>query len=261
MRHPLSVLALLGSLSACAAPAKQRSGALGGPADSGGGDTAPPAAPDDVAPVPRGALALRWPLDDAAAFGSTLYVDHDPVVQEDTPLGRTRCLDHAERAFPYCYDEHDGTDYILAGGFSAMDAGSQPVRAAAAGVVVSTADGNYDRCHASAATGDVDCDGEPMIANHVILEHTGTDGLRYRSLYWHLARGSVAVAVGDPVAAGALLGRVGSSGYSSMPHLHFELQHADERVIDPYAGAGSQPETWWCSQGELDAAPGPCTDQ
>jgi len=209
-------------------------------------------------PAPRGLVALAWPLLDPSAFGSTLYVDHDPEVQEDTPLGRTRCLDHAGRAFPHCYDEHDGTDYILVGGFSAMDAGSQPVVAAAAGQVVSAEDGHYDRCRASAETGDVDCDGHPIIANHVILEHQGEDGARYRTLYWHLAQGSVLVDVGQEIEALTPLGLVGSSGYSSMPHLHFELQDANAVVLDPYAGTRSQPESWWCAQGALDAAPGPC---
>ncbi|MBL8619205.1 MAG: M23 family metallopeptidase [Deltaproteobacteria bacterium] len=249
-------------MTSCALGCAAAPTAAKAPAEAAEDSAAPPAdtAEDSAAEVlpPRGPVALAWPLLDPAAFGSTLYVDHDPEVQEDTPLGRTRCLDHAGRAFPYCYDEHDGTDYILVGGFSAMDAGSQPVVAAAAGQVVSAEDGHYDRCRASAETGDVDCDGHPIIANHVILEHVGEDGARYRTLYWHLAQGSVQVRVGDEVEALRPLGLVGSSGYSSMPHLHFELQDVDELVLDPYAGAHSQPESWWCAQGALDEAPGPC---
>jgi murein DD-endopeptidase MepM/ murein hydrolase activator NlpD len=40
----------------------------------------------------------------------------------------------------------------------------------------------------------------------------------------HLRRGSVAVAQGDRVAKGQMLGRVGNSGNSSEPHVHVHLQ-------------------------------------
>jgi murein DD-endopeptidase MepM/ murein hydrolase activator NlpD len=68
----------------------------------------------------------------------------------------------------------------------------------------------------------------------------------------------VAVQPGQQVERGAALGLVGSSGYSSGPHLHFELQDASGQAIDPYAGEYSQPETWWCDQGDPDDFPGDC---
>ena len=40
----------------------------------------------------------------------------------------------------------------------------------------------------------------------------------------HLQAGSVAVAPGDRVAAGQVIGRVGNSGNSSEPHVHLHLQ-------------------------------------
>ena len=136
------------------------------------------------------------------------------------------------------------------GGFDAMDAGSATIVAAADGVVVETLDGNYDRCHATVEG--IDCDGHPIVGNYVILEHDGG----WRTLYWHLKNGSVAVAVGETVRAGDPLGKVGSSGNSSMPHLHFELQDARGAVVDPYAGSHSQPESWWCEQGDAEGLPG-----
>jgi len=53
---------------------------------------------------------------------------------------------------------------------------------------------------------------------HVIISHV--QGLS--SLYAHLE--SVAVTTGERVAAGQVIGRVGSTGNSTGPHLHFEIR-------------------------------------
>ncbi len=222
-------------------------GACAGPPPEGGGA----AAPGDSGGESAGFLA--FPLAEREPFQTVLGVDHDPTVQEPG-IDQLTCLDHHGRSFPHCYDEHDGTDYILHGGFEAMDAGSVAILAAADGVVAAAEDGHYDRCHGSLETMSVDCDGHDGIANSVILEHEGG----WRTLYWHMMEGSVAVAVGQAVRRGEVLGRVGSSGFSTQPHLHFELQAADGTPVDPYAGPESQPESWWCDQGELDALPGDC---
>lgn len=211
------------------------------------------AAPD-TGEVLRGALQLAFPLQDRAAFDVIVGFDHDPVVQADTAVGRLTCADYLGRAFPHCYDEHHGTDFILRGGFSAMDAGSATIHAAAPGEVVDTEDGHYDRCRASAATGSVDCDGHERVANSVTLEHEG--GVRTR--YLHMMTDSVAVTVGQQVEAGHVLGKVGSSGFSSMPHLHLTVVDAVGASVDPYAGPFSQPETWWCEQDGGDGLPGGC---
>ena len=68
--------------------------------------------------------------------------------------------------------------------------------------------------------------------NHVrILHDDGTHGA-----YLHLKRGSVQVKTGQKVKAGTLLGRSGSSGRSTGPHLHFVVQKAygDSMVSIPF---------------------------
>ncbi|MFH2009774.1 MAG: peptidoglycan DD-metalloendopeptidase family protein [bacterium] len=177
-------------------------------------------------------------------------VDHDP--EDHGGLG-TECLSYAgEISFPYCYDGHSGTDFLLGGGFDMMDAEVAWVVAAADGVVTSVEDGNYDRCHGDASTGDISCDGHPIVGNHVILEHTAG----YETYYWHFKSGSIIVAVGDAVECGERLGLIGSSGISAMPHVHFSVRAPNGDVIDPYAGEESQPESYWVQQEGLYDVPG-----
>lgn len=230
--------ALLAALLACGTGAPD---APAPDADSAG---------DTAVEVPRGALSFRFPLVERERFAQTVGVDHDPVAYEPESIEAAICADYVGRAFPWCYDGHDGVDYLLLGGFDTMDAGSATIVAAADGVVVDTEDGHYDRCRASPEG--IDCDGHDGLANYVIVEHAGG----WRTRYWHLMEGSVAVAEGQAVACGDALGRVGSSGYSSAPHLHFELESPEGTTVDPYAGPYSQPETWWVEQGDPEGLPG-----
>lgn len=208
--------------------------------------------PSPVTPTPSGTedgpVRFAFPLAEPDRFQQVIGVDHDPAVAT-TRLEEAICFDYLERPFPRCYDEHDGTDFVLVGGFDAMDAGSPAVHAAAAGVVIATEDGHYDRCHGTLEG--VSCDGNDGVANSVVVEHEG--GLTTR--YWHLQRGSVAVEVGQEVARGDTLGAVGSSGFSSLPHLHFEVEDADGAWIDPFAGPASQETSWWCDQGPPEGLP------
>lgn len=208
-----------------------------------------PAPPSGEAPGPL----LALPLAEPHRFETVVGVDHDPEVQGGG-IDQLRCWDYAERGFPHCYDEHDGSDYILQGGFDAMDAGSSPVIAAAAGTVSRTVDGNYDRCHGDLSTGENDCDGHEMAANLVEITHPGG----WVSRYLHLATDSVAVVEGEAVERGRELGLVGSSGNSFTPHLHLEILDEDGRVVDPYAGPASQSWSLWCDQGDEDDLPGGC---
>lgn len=75
-----------------------------------------------------------------------------------------------------------------------------------------------------------------LTGNTVVIEHLS--GLY--SLYYHLS--SIEVRVGQLVDGGNLVGRVGSTGLSTGPHLHWELR---------YMGIALNPESL-CAQASLD---------
>ncbi|MBR6785502.1 MAG: M23 family metallopeptidase [Clostridia bacterium] len=60
--------------------------------------------------------------------------------------------------------------------------------------------------------------------NMVIINH----GDGYKTRYAHMISGSITVKVGDYVEAGRTIGRVGSTGNSTGPHLHFEVIYRGE---------------------------------
>ena len=121
---------------------------------------------------------------------------------------------------PVCYDGHSGTDFLLAPEAVNLNV---PVTAAASGVVIETLTGNVDTCGFDPTNGfAVTCPGTPnQIANFVLVRQD--DGRLAR--YYHLRNQSLPVAAGDRVVCGQLLGRVGSSGISALPHLHFEINN------------------------------------
>ena len=60
---------------------------------------------------------------------------------------------------------------------------------------------------------------ENVLGNHVTVRHS--DG-RYAT-YAHMQKGSVTVGAGDSVLPGQTLGKIGNTGNTSAPHLHFHI--------------------------------------
>ena len=68
--------------------------------------------------------------------------------------------------------------------------------------------------------------------NLVLIEHT-IDTRTVVSGYAHMDTVGILVAVGDLVPAGHPVARVGNSGYSTNPHLHFEIRPGGGPAVDP----------------------------
>ena len=136
----------------------------------------------------------------------TNYVDLDPS---------TGIQDF--RGGNYTLEGHKGIDFTLPH-FEAMDNGV-PVYASLPGTVTKVHDSEFDRC-----TGENPCS---PTANFIEIYHG--DGLS--TGYLHLRQDSALVSVGQFVTAGQQIAEVGSSGRSTIPHLHFEV-YKNGDVID-----------------------------
>ncbi len=173
-----------------------------------------------AAPAPAAAPSLSIPLDCKYGVDCAIqsYVDRDPGpgVKDYRCGGRT-------------YEGHQGIDFRIFD-MAAQRAGVK-VLAAAPGRVVRLRDGVADvsvRTIGKAAIANQEC------GNGVAIDHGGG----WETQYCHMAKGSLVVKVGDQVARGQPLGRVGLSGNTEFPHVHLTVRHGQE-VVDPFAPAAA----------------------
>jgi len=68
---------------------------------------------------------------------------------------------------------------------------------------------------------------QTLLGNNVIMQCDQN----VFAMFAHMKTGSVAVSVGEQVERGALLGRVGHSGNSTAPHLHFQLMDSSDLLV------------------------------
>ena len=57
--------------------------------------------------------------------------------------------------------------------------------------------------------------------NYIVIDHNNG----YYTLYGHMTRFAPGLSVGSTVERGQLIGYVGSTGWSTGPHIHFEVWH------------------------------------
>ncbi len=177
---------------------------------------APRADADTAADAPT--LALPIACDPGHQCWITKHVDVDPGPGDQ---------DHTCGSLTQ--DGHKGTDIGLRDMTVARD--GVAVLAAADGMVFATRDGMEDINVARLTEADRDAMSTSACGNAVVLDH----GAGWRTLYCHMARGSVRVSKGDPVRVGDPLGLVGMSGMAEHPHLHFGVMK-NGAVVDPFLG-------------------------
>lgn len=154
-------------------------------------------------------IALDWPV--ACAPGRDCHVQN---YVDDRPGRGVLDAGCGERS----YDGHDGTDIRLPS--MVEQRAGVAVRAAATGTVL--------RARNDAPDGQRIAGQE--CGNGVVIDHGGG----WETQYCHMAQGSIAVAAGQKVAAGTMLGRIGLSGQTEFPHLHLTVRQ-NGKPVDPFA--------------------------
>ncbi|MFM2392728.1 MAG: hypothetical protein RLZZ546_710 [Bacteroidota bacterium] len=183
----------------------------------------------------RMVVSLGWPLKQSNGFNDPSYwlisnfVDHNPG---------SGILDY--NCGNRTYNGHMGTDFaVWPFMWQKMNVDQVDVVASEAGVIINKSDGNFDQ--------NCTCTGT---WNAIYIKHN--DG----SVAWYGHFKSFTLtskSIGQSVAKGEYLGKVGSSGCSTGPHLHFELYaNPDQTIlIDPYTGSCNNlngSTSWWANQ-------------
>jgi len=174
-------------------------------------------------------VLFTWPMD---GLPQTEHVMHNYVDLS----GEGSLLDYSGGT--HTYDGHSGTDLSIRN-FREMDHGV-PVYAAADGVV-SLSRNEFD---------DRNTEWAPDLGpkwNGVGIFHNDTLATRYL----HFRKNSVVVEEDEEVKAGDLLGYVGSSGFSTNPHLHFDVLIVKDETVtvrDPWEGAENPVFSLWDNQ-------------
>lgn len=217
----------------------------------------------DVAAKMGGEVKFAWPLRMTPEYqaiegvnsyfyiGNFADLDHDEYERLDWQCN-TAFFDDYYFGGAKNYDGHNGADIVpYPFPWQMMDDESVDIIAAADGQVIHMYEGN---------TVDRNCDEphefnyEPFnggyYGNFIALLH---DDMSI-TVYAHMKTGTVAnLEVDDYVVAGQYLGKMGSSGNSSAPHIHFEFRPTegsqyDEPWYDPEGCNDDLTESRWIDQ-------------
>lgn len=87
--------------------------------------------------------------------------------------------------------------------------------------ILAAADGTVGKVVSSGCVPDPGCKGSFDLTCRVTINHAGD----YSTRYLHFTNGTIMVHEGDHVVQGQVLGKMGTTGCSSGPHLHFDVYH------------------------------------
>ncbi|MGC9397451.1 MAG: DNRLRE domain-containing protein [Anaerolineae bacterium] len=132
------------------------------------------------------------------------------------------------------YDDHNGVDYVLRYAY---------VRAAAPGTVARADWANVNH--------------QASYGLHVRIDHdiNGDRITDYQTIYGHMS--VLRVQMGDEIPASAdefthIVGISGNTGWSSGPHLHFEVRNAAGAAVDPYGPDRNPDHKLWIERPSID---------
>jgi len=161
-------------------------------------------------------ISLRLPV--ACEIGRSCFVQHY-LDRDPSPAAKDY------QCGTLTYDKHDGTDFRVP--TTAAQRTGVDVVAAADGRVLRTRDGVEDISVAGRGRESV---ANTECGNGAVIDH----GNGWQTQYCHMAKGSLAVKAGDEIKAGDRIGRIGLSGLTEFPHLHFTIRK-DGKPVDPFA--------------------------
>lgn len=159
-----------------------------------------------------------WPIgsNEAIEVDGKKYAKGDPeTVMITSPFG------YRSDPFGRGSKFHSGVD--ISGGDGDIN-----IIASKSGVVVYPAAGSPTNC--PSGSGMSSCGGG--YGNYVIIQHSDTS----YTLYAHLLPNTITVTAGESVEQGQVIAKMGSSGYSTGLHLHFEVregQNSGQSTVDP----------------------------
>lgn len=190
-------------------------------------------------PDAQKAVAFAWPVKKAPNLEWNSCYSISNFVDQNTASGAFQDYYCGSRT----YDGHQGID-IFATPFPwyLMENNLIHVVAAAPGTIIYKNDGVSSYSCSTTGNG---------LWNGIYVQHA--DG----SVAWygHMKQNSLTTkVVGNTVSQGEFLGVVGSSGWSTGPHLHFQvykaLPYQASNLIEPFQGDCNllNTESWWASQ-------------
>jgi len=193
---------------------------------------------DDASEIIEPFLSLPWNYTDSGkrfenvAMTMTSYFDHAyPLLSTnliESDIENDSIITYRGSPESVSYSSHDGYDWARKSGVKFLD----PVLAAASGTATFK---KYGAC-----------------GNMIMIDH-GND---FQTRYCHLDSSDL-VTTDAPIhiAQGAMIGRVGMSGNTTGPHIHFMVVQDKDRngnfddnipdgLVDPFGWQGSAPDPW-----------------
>lgn len=164
-------------------------------------------------------IKLRRPLDILPSPLVNFHVDNNTTAAEkDYKCGSKT------------YNGHKGTDFKGTLG--------TPIYSSAPGRVYY----RYDECDTIGYWGNT-CGN--AFGNHVRMDHEGNwnDGIGMVTIYAHMTKGTPAFVMDYP--CGTKVGKIGSSGWSTAPHLHFQVNKTGYPKDDPFTGPCGGGLSFW----------------